>query len=126
MHRSDRYRGLVVRHSSRALRWGAVGAAGIALASCSSGVTVPRAQGTISGTASTCSTTHHAHFVTVVVLEDSILRTSATIRSGTHFRFHLSPGHYVVTTGPLFSHVTLSAGGSVTVNLKPACTRQAP
>lgn len=96
---------------------------GIALASCSSGVTVTRAEGTVSGTASNCATSH-ATTVTVVVLEDAALRTSATIRSGAHFAFHLSPGHYVLTTGHLSSHVTLGAGARVTVDFVPACARR--
>jgi hypothetical protein len=110
-------------HASRVLCWSAVAATGIALASCSSGVTVTKAQGTISGTASTCATTHTSS-VTVVVLEDSVLRTSTTIRSGAHFAFHLSPGHYVLTTGHLYSHVTLGAGARVTVDLVTSCARR--
>jgi hypothetical protein len=112
----------VVCHASRVLRWSAVAVTGVALASCSSGVTVKRAQGMISGIASNCATLP-AKPVTIVVLEDSAVRTSETIQSGARFTFLLSPGHYVVTTGHLYSHVTLGAGASVTVDLVPACAR---
>jgi hypothetical protein len=84
-------------------------------------VTVAKAEGIVSGVASSC--TQHAKTVTVVVLEDAAVRTSATIASGAHFAFHLSPGHYVLTTGHLYSRVTLGAGGSVTVDFAPSCTR---
>jgi hypothetical protein len=84
---------------------------------------VTRAEGTITGTAANCST-RHASTVTVVVLEDAALRTSATIRSGSRFEFHLSPGHYVLSTGHLYSHVTLGAGAHVTVDLVTNCPRR--
>jgi hypothetical protein len=113
----------VVLHASRVLRWGALAATGIVLASCSSGISVRRAEGLVTGTASSCGT--GARSVTIVVLDDLAVRTSVTIHSGAHFAFHLSPGHYVVTTGHLYSPVTLGAGATVTVNFVPACSSHA-
>ena len=114
----------MVRHTSRVLRWGALAATGIALASCSSGISVKRAEGLVTGTASSCGT--GARSVTIVVLDDLAVRTSVTIHSGAHFAFHLSPGHYVLkSTGHLYSPVTLGAGATVTVNFVPACSGHA-
>lgn len=108
----------MVRHVSQGLRWAALAATGIALASCSAGVTVSRAEGVVSGTASSCA---RAKSVTIVVLADGAVQTSSTIHSGARFAFHLSPGHYVLTTGRLYSHVTLGAGAAVTVDFVPVC-----
>lgn len=104
------------------MRWGAGVATGIVLASCSSGVTITKAEGTISVETSRCPT-RHVTPVTVAVLEDSALRTSAAIRPGSQFEFHLSPGHYVLTTGSDSSHVTLGAGDTVKVVFLSVCAR---
>lgn len=79
-----------------------------------------KVEGTLDATAYSCSTAREAT-VALSILSDTALYETVDVEPGTEVSLHLSPGHYLVRVRGASSRVTMDAGSTVRVVLRPTC-----